>query len=219
MKATVNDKKDNSVMESQVIYRVGGHIFTVFRHKWYVLYYCCKAGLIWQGIVHDLSKFSWEELVPGVKYYSGVGSPNSIQKAYEGYSSAWLHHKSRNKHHYEYWLDYDAELFQKNGEMISPIKMPTRYLVEMFCDRVAACRVYNGKNYRDSDPYIYYKDRAERMIIHKETRKELVRLLKILSLYGERRAFVYARKLLKSDKRRRCATGVAQMKKQGKASS
>lgn len=185
------------MLKNMLVYKVWAHLFTILKHKGYVFCYCCRAGLFWQGVIHDLSKFSIEEFVPGVKYYTGNCSPNSIQKYKEGYSSAWLHHKNRNKHHYEYWLDYFEQYYNEKGEKISPIEMPPRYLVEMFCDRVAACRVYRGKEYVDSDPLDYYIKQRERIIIHENTRMELERLLECLACYGEKKAFQNARKLLR----------------------
>ena len=74
-----------------------------------------------QGILHDLSKYSPTELKTGAKYWVGTRSPNSIERETIGYSSAWLHHKGRNKHHWEYWVD-----FSRQG--VVPAKMPTNVL-------------------------------------------------------------------------------------------
>lgn len=189
-------------MKDSLIIRIFGHIKTISVHKKYVLYYCFKARLFWQGIVHDFSKFSVEEFLLGVKYYTGKYSPNSVQKTIEGYSSSWLHHKSRNKHHFEFWLDYSDRDYVEKGEKISAIEMPPKYLVEMFCDRIAASKVYNGNQYKNSDPYDYYKMREDRMIIHDNTKKELEKMLKYLAMCGEDKSFEYARGLLKLNKNR-----------------
>lgn len=187
-------------MENNIFRNAIFHTKSILLHKKYVMYYCCKVGLFWQGVSHDLSKFSITEFIPGVKYYNGKCSPNSLQKKKEGFSSSWLHHKNSNKHHYEYWLDYSDHKYNETGEKISAIKMPNKYLVEMFCDRVAACRVYRGNSFSNSDPLNYYLERRECMIIHDKTRKDLEKLLKILAVYGEDKAFRYARYLLNSDR-------------------
>ena len=88
------------------------------------------------------------EFLPGVKYYQGNRSPNDAQRQAEGCSTAWLHHKGRNRHHLEYWIDYDPA---GSGKLIGN-KMPLQFVAEMFCDRVAASKVYKGKDYTDASP-------------------------------------------------------------------
>ena len=107
--------------------------------------YCFRAGIGFGGLLHDLSKYSPTEFIPGAKYYQGNRSPNEKERETFGYSAAWMHHKGRNKHHFEYWNDLNI-----NTKTYESVPMPTRYLKEMFCDRVAASRIYQGKNYTDS---------------------------------------------------------------------
>ena len=90
-----------------------------------------------------------------MKYYQGNRSPNDAQRQAEGCSTAWLHHKGRNRHHLEYWIDYDPA---GSGKLIGN-KMPLQFVAGMFCDRVAASKVYKGKDYTDASPWEYY-DRA-----------------------------------------------------------
>ncbi len=122
------------------------HFCTISHHKVLVCRHCFKVGLYRQGIMHDLSKYSLTEFRVGVNYYQGDRSPNTAERSDLGYSTAWLHHKGRNRHHYEYWIDMkgnrDASLEGK--------PMPTRYVVEMFCDRMAASKVYQGSAYTDA---------------------------------------------------------------------
>ena len=131
-----------------------GHTRTVLKHKFEVAKICFKFGLYWQGIVHDLSKFSPTEFIPSVKYYSGTRSPIEAEKEDKGYSMAWLHHKSRNKHHFWYWVDYN------NKQVQSPVRIPLKYVYELLADTIAAGKVYSsnaGKEWKQSDPYEYYK--------------------------------------------------------------
>lgn len=131
-----------------------GHTRTVLKHKAEVAKICFKFGLYWQGIVHDLSKFSPTEFIPSVKYYSGTRSPIEAEKEDKGYSMAWLHHKSRNKHHFWYWVDYN------NKQVQSPVRIPLKYVYELLADTIAAGKVYSsnaGKEWKQSDPYEYYK--------------------------------------------------------------
>ena len=115
----------------------------VIRHKHEVFKLCCKCGLVYRGIVHDFSKFSPVEFFEGVKYYKKIGSPISKCREQNGYSLSWLHHKGRNKHHVEYW--YDTE----NKEQMN---IPYKYAVECICDKIAASKCYNRKNYTNSKP-------------------------------------------------------------------
>ena len=137
-----------------IIKKFFGHTKTVVKHKIEVAKICFKFGLYWQGIVHDMSKFSPTEFVPSVKYYSGTRSPIEAEKEDKGYSMAWLHHKSKNKHHFWYWVDYDMNQVQ------APVRIPLRYVYELLADTIAAGKVYSsnaGKEWKQSDPYEYYK--------------------------------------------------------------
>ena len=113
-----------------------GHLKTIIHHKNLVRKYCFKAGLYRQGIFHDMSKFSPAEFWVGVRYFQGYRSPNNAQREDIGLSTAWLHHKGRNKHHLEYWIDYSLE----DKGHLTGMKMPKRNVVEMFCDKLRACR-------------------------------------------------------------------------------
>ncbi len=116
------------------------HLITICKHKWWVFYHCYKAGLIWQGIVHDLSKFSFTEFSESVKYYTGTSSPIDNCKRAKGYSMSWMHHRGRNPHHYEYWTDnYDSGT--------THLMMPFKYATEMFCDNISAAKTYMGKKF------------------------------------------------------------------------
>lgn len=153
------------------------HFKTITKHKITVMKLCFKVGLYKQGLLHDLSKYAPCEFMTGVHYYQGTKSPNSAEREEKGYSEAWLHHKGRNKHHWEYWVD-----FTRSG--LKPVKMPTRYVIEMFCDRVAASKVYKGKDYTDEYPLIYYQGGKHSYIMHPETRALLEELLFYLSQHG-----------------------------------
>lgn len=110
-----------------------------------------------------------------------------------GFSKAWLHHKGRNKHHFEYWIDVSKN---KEAGLVGN-KMPLQYVIEMVMDRIAACRVYKGKDYTDGAPWEYYEKTRRFITIHPETRALLERLLWMLKKKGKKRTFAYIRKLLK----------------------
>ena len=125
-----------------MIKKVIGHFCTITHHKWLVFKLCVRAGISWRGFMHDWSKYSPTEFWESVKYYTGKRSPIYYCKQENGYSNAWLHHKGRNKHHYEYWYDYTAP-------EQTPI-IPYEYTVEMICDTLAAGMVYRGKEWTNS---------------------------------------------------------------------
>ena len=113
------------------------HFITITKHRHKVIAHCFRAGIGLQGLGHDLSKYSPAEFIPGAKYYQGNRSPIGVCRRVNGYSAAWLHHKGRNKHHIEYWTDRECE--------VQPL-MPYKYAVECVCDKLAATRIYAGKN-------------------------------------------------------------------------
>ena len=158
--------------------KIWEHFKTITFHRYLVAKGCFAVGLYYQGLVHDLSKYSPSEFLVGVRYYQGNRSPNNAEREDRGYSSAWLHHKGRNKHHYEYWLDYSVHEI-KGGFVPAP--MPRRYVVEMFMDRVAASKVYNGENYKDSDPLAYFSKGKGMGLLHPRTEALLEHLLMMLA--------------------------------------
>lgn len=163
------------------------HFITITKHRRLVRQGCFKVGLYWRGLVHDLSKYMPSEFLVGAKYYQGYRSPNNAEREALGYSSAWLHHKGRNKHHFEYWMDYSA--VELKGFV--PAKMPTKYIVEMFMDRVAASKIYNGKHFKPSFPYEYYKRGEQFIIMEDESKALLAKLLKMLAEQGEDKTYAY----------------------------
>ena len=170
------------------------HLKTVQRHRHLVRQYCFRLGLYWQGLTHDLSKFSPVEFWAGVKYFQGDRSPNAAEKEIMGYSPAWLHHKGRNKHHFEYWTDVST---REDNWRIVGVKMPVRYFVEMVMDRIAASRTYRGRAYTDGDPYAYFSRNKDVLTMHPETKRELDKVLRMLEKKGEPYTFRYLRYLLK----------------------
>lgn len=165
------------------------HFKTITKHRFQVMEGCFRVGLYRQGLIHDLSKYSPTEFLNGAKFYQGNRSPNTAEREHKGYSEAWMHHKGRNRHHYEYWTDISLETRQYES-----LAMPRKYLIEMVMDRRAACMTYQGKNYTDSAPLIYFRKSMERNRMHPQTRQELDYLLEMLAQQGEKRTFSYIRR-------------------------
>ena len=164
------------------------HFKTITKHRLIVMAGCFRVGLVWQGLTHDLSKYSPTEFLMGAKYYQGTRSPNTAEREEKGYSQAWMHHKGRNRHHYEYWTDMNR--VTRNYE---PVPMPRKYLVEMVMDRRAACITYQGDAYTDASALNYFMGSRERELMHPQTRQELEYVLTMLRDRGERQTFDYLR--------------------------
>lgn len=130
--------------------KIWKHFKTVCTHKYYVGKYCFKFGLYWQGIIHDLSKFSITEFWGSVKYYQGNRSPIDAEKEDKGYSLVWAHHHNKNPHHWLYWVDFDKY------NNITPMKIPYKYALEAICDWIGAGITYEKEKFTWSEPYEYY---------------------------------------------------------------
>ena len=171
------------------------HFKTITTHKMWVMRYCFKIGLYWQGLTHDLSKYSPTEFLVGMKYYQGDRSPNDAERRENGVSLAWLHHKGRNRHH---WIDY---CIAPDGKVyMGGCRMPVKYVAEMFCDRIAACKVYQGAAYTDASPYDYYIRSQKHILIHPETGALIEQMLLVLKEQGEEAAFAHVRALLAQER-------------------
>ena len=170
------------------------HFCTITKHRHEVIKNCFKAGIFFQGCLHDLSKYSPEEFLVGIRFYQGIRSPNEGERELYGYSKAWMHHKGRNKHHFEYWNDYN-HITKK----IVPVKMPTKYVIEMFCDRVAASKIYMKEQYTNQSPLAYFERGKNDKLIHPETAALLEKLLRMLAQDGEEKTFAFIRKMNKKE--------------------
>lgn len=180
------------------------HFMTITEHKIEVMRGCFKVGLYRQGILHDLSKYSPEEFIVGARYYQGNRSPNNAEREDIGYSSAWLHHKGRNKHHYEYWIDYNSNA-RYSEDLTIPVKMPLKYVIEMLMDRIAASKIYNKGHYTDDMPLKYLMKGYFDIPMHEETKRFLYALLKMLAVYGEDKTFNFIKyRLLKGKRKKLC---------------
>ena len=142
------------------------HFNLITKHKWIVFKLCLKAGIPFRGLMHDLSKYSPTEFIESAKFYVGDHSPITEAKKANGYSKAWLHHKGRNKHHYQYWTD--LSLPEKT------VIMPYKYAIEMVCDELASGIVYNGKNWTQNTQLEYYMNKERKNLIHPQIDKFLM---------------------------------------------
>ena len=142
----------------------------VIRHKWFVFVECCKAGIIWRGVVHDLSKFLPSEFFPYAEYFYGDKTLekecddfrywNLKDEKEKPFDKAWLMHQHRNPHHWQFWLLQEDDGPRKN------IPIPLKYLKEMLCDWRGAGRAINGKD-NTLEWYMKNKDKINLRLINK----------------------------------------------------
>ncbi len=165
------------------------HFKTITAHRIEVMKGCFRMGLYRQGLTHDLSKYSPSEFWNGAKYYQGVRSPNAAEREDKGYSEAWMHHKGRNRHHYEYWTD-----MSRVTKTYEAMPMPRKYLAEMVADRIAACKIYEGEAYDTGSALRYLMRSREKDFMNPQTRRELEFLLTMLQERGESETFGYIKR-------------------------
>ena len=140
------------------------HLKVISKHKYYVMRACFKTGFYKRGLLHDNSKFGIEEFVSSARYFQGHRSPIDAEKEDIGYSKAWQSHKGRNKHHWQYWVDWER------GQLYA-IEMPIEYVVEMVCDWVGAGKAYNKEKWTINEVRNWYEKEKDVMILHEKTRK------------------------------------------------
>jgi hypothetical protein len=149
------------------ITKIARHFATVVKHKHFVFIECCKIGIPLQGILHDMSKFSPAEFIPSAKYFQGDRSPIEAEAIEVGYSYAWRNHKGRNRHHWQWYVDFNDDL------TLNPAPMPDKYIKEMYCDLVGAGKAYGG----ESDPAKYYLAHRHEWVLHPETKIKFEKML------------------------------------------
>lgn len=174
-----------------------GHLRTINHHKMLVTKMCFKVGLYRQGICHDLSKYNPIEFIPGVIYYQGDRSPINREKELKQCSKGWLHHKGRNPHHFEYWIDYNI-----SPRGLVGMKMPKKYVAEMVIDRICASKNYLKDAYHDGSALAYYINGKDMMLIHEESDFLARYLLTMLAKRGEEYLVRYMKKVLLKHKNR-----------------
>lgn len=149
----------------------------VLAHRWYVFLECCKMGIVWRGIVHDLSKLFPSEFFPYAKHF--YGKKGSIKRGrdstgyYKPYETgdpkfdfAWLLHQKRNRHHWQWWVlvrDNDDNKGQFRIFDMLPV-----YRKEMLCDWRGA-----GRAQKTPDTKKWWEKNKDKLILHPNTRKWL----------------------------------------------
>lgn len=137
----------------------------VLRHKWFVMLACFRRGLIWQGIFHDLSKFTPGEWIPYANFFYGPRSKTRTQTEGErvAFDTAWLRHQHRNPHHWQHWV-----LREDNGGT-KTLPMPLRYIKEMLADWEGAGRAITGK----VEYVSWYMKNRSNILLHPDTERQV----------------------------------------------
>lgn len=164
------------------------HLKTINIHRKFVRKACFKMGILWQGLLHDLSKYSITEMLI-CKYYTGKRSPHQNARDILGYSPSWIHHYHTNKHHHMFWIDET-----ETGELI-PMKMPYKYVIESFCDMLGASKAYNKENWKPEMLLYYWETKCiGKRIMHEDSIKLIDTLIRKLNELGEEAFFTWYKK-------------------------
>ena len=144
------------------------HLRVVMKHKFLVFGNACKMGIPWIGLIHDTSKFTPTEFLLSAKFYMGDDSPTIKEREFnDGFSYICVHHTGRNKHHWQYWIDY-------NGKNMVINRIPYKHSVEYVCDIIAASRVYHPKDFKVQVVYDYFTNHMQRYVMHPATKEFIV---------------------------------------------
>ncbi len=138
----------------------------IWRHRWYVFIECCKLGIIWRGIVHDLSKYRLSEWKPYTNHFFKFTDDGDHPDL--PFDTAWLHHIHRNRHHWQYWI-----VREDNGDTkIMP--MPDQYRKEMLADWIGAGRAIHGRLTIDG----WYNENKHKMKLHLDTKVWIEKMIR-----------------------------------------
>lgn len=148
------------------------HLKTIMTHRKFVKKACFKMGIPLQGFLHDLSKYTRKELLI-YKYANGQKSPHAVMRDQFGYSDRWMYHYHKNKHHWQYWLDIESY-----PQAVYPIKMPYKYVIEMFCDFIGAGKAYNKEKWTLHTAWDYWMKACENQrLMHPDSEYLIKKLL------------------------------------------
>lgn len=161
----------------------------IIRHKWFVLIACCRFGIPFRGITHDLSKLLPSEWLPYCRYFYGTYEswdelrnkahalgiyPLCKEDVAREFDEAWLFHQHRNPHHWQFWI------LKKDDGTLLALEMPRKYVFEMLCDWIGAGRAITGR-YEVRE---WWQKNRDKMILHPETRKAVQWLIDSLGWLG-----------------------------------
>lgn len=158
----------------------------VLRHKWYVMIECFRFGLIWRGIMHDMSKLRPSEFIPYANFFYGNGNDIRSRRDKSGYYKptdtgdkefdfAWLFHQKRNSHHWQWWV------LPEDGGGLKVLEMSDVAILEMVCDWLGAGKAqgkFSPKNDKFKETRAWYSVNKEKMQLHPKTRRIVEYIIK-----------------------------------------
>ena len=148
------------------------HLWVVIKHRHNVLRYSTKLGIFWTGLVHDLSKFRPVEFWRSVKYFDGKKSPTIVErKNHDNFSYICVAHTGRNKHHWQYWVDYTREDIVVN-------RLPFKNNLEYVADILSASKVYNPKAFTLMVAHDYFKEHSQTYLMHPASKEFILWVIK-----------------------------------------
>lgn len=152
----------------------------LLRHKWYVFLESIPEGIIWRGLLHDMSKFFPSQWFPYANYFYGkkgdditkgrdeTGYYKPTDTGDKAFDFAWLLHQKWNRHHWQWWILPEDE----GGVKILPMTEP--YLKEMICDWIGAGKAqghFSPKNDKYFETRNWYRKNRNKMQLHPATRE------------------------------------------------
>ena len=154
------------------------HLWVVIKHKHNVTKYASKLGIFWTGLFHDMTKFTPTEFGLSVKYFHGKKSPTIIERAdNDNFSYLCVAHTGRNKHHWQYWVDYTRYEMVVN-------RIPYKHSLEYVADVLSASKVYNPKDFTFMVAYNYFKEHSKTYLMHPATKEFILWCIKEINDFG-----------------------------------
>jgi hypothetical protein len=143
------------------------HFCLVMRHRHQVIRNGFHLGIFFVALFHDFSKFTPSEFIPSVKYFKGTSSPVQEQRNNEdGYSTIAVNHTSRNKHHWEHYIDiYKGQILVKN--------IPYKYALEYVADMMSASKTYDKAHFSPDAVLTYFMNKKD-MFLMSDATKEFI---------------------------------------------
>ena len=165
---------------------------SVLRHKWFVFLECCKLGIPWLGVIHDLSKFLPSEFIPYARWFYDrrlviavepngfkrgdtvrLGNYDACYVVVEPGATLELLPKKAGDAFDVAWLHHQHRnkhhwqrwRLVQGSDPDKILPMPDKYRKEMVADWRGA-----GLAYKQPDTPAWYQGHRDKMQLHPETR-------------------------------------------------